>query len=57
MNEYYGRKCIKVGEIEAKVGYKMRVTRQALDGPDYLVNKLAAECIEGESIVGIMENE
>ena len=51
MNEYYGRKCIKVGEIEAKVGYKMRVTRQALDGADYLVNKLATECIEGESIV------
>jgi hypothetical protein len=31
LNEYYGRKYIKVGEIEAQLNFKMRVTRAPID--------------------------
>lgn len=48
LNEFYGKKFVRVGDIELKVGYNMRVTRAAIDGDDFLERKLITECDEGE---------
>ena len=55
--EFCGKKFIKVGIIEEKVGYKMRVTRAQLDDKDYFEKKLEMECYEGELIIQILERE
>ena len=42
--EYQGKRFIKVGLIEEQVGYRMRVTRQPIDGSkDYFERKLEFE--------------
>lgn len=51
MNEYYGRKFVKVGDIEEKVGYKMRVTRDPIDDTNFFERKLQTEVEEGELII------
>lgn len=55
--EYYGKRNIKVGEIEARVGYRMRLSRQLSNDASYLVRKLAMENEEGEEVVIILERE
>lgn len=57
MNEYYGKKHVKVGQIEEKVGYKMRVTRDPIDDTNYFERKLQTEVDEGEVLISILENE
>ena len=57
LNEYYGRKHIRVGEIEQKVGYKMRVTRDPVDDKNYFERKLETEIREGEEVIQILERE
>lgn len=57
LNEYYGRKFIKVGEIEKIVGYNMRVTRSPIDDKDFFERKLMAEVSEGELVIEILERE
>lgn len=57
LNEYYGRKHIRVGVIEQKVGYKMRVTRDPIDDKNYLERKLETEIDEGLMVINILENE
>jgi len=56
--EYQGKRFIKVGLIEEQVGYRMRVTRQPIDGSkDYFERKLEFEIQDGEVIVQIIERE
>jgi hypothetical protein len=57
LKEYYGKKFIKVGEIEAKVGYKMRVSRSLVNDANFFVRKLAIEAEEGDAVIGILERE
>lgn len=56
-NEFYGRKYIKVGEIELRVGYNMRVDRNLVDDADYFLRKMATEVEEGHEVIGIMDRE
>ena len=55
--EYYGKKHIKVGEIEQKLGYEMRVTRSPIDDKDFFYRKLLAEIHEGELVIEILVRE
>lgn len=56
--EYQGKRFIKVGLIEEQVGYRMRVTRQPIDGSkDYFERKLEFEIDDGEQVVQIIERE
>jgi len=48
LNEYLGKKYIKVGVIEEKVGYKMKVSRFLIDGNMTYEKKLEIECVESE---------
>ena len=57
LNEYYGRKYIKVGEIEAKLNFKMRVTRAPIDDKDIPERQLMNECSEGELLIEILDRE
>lgn len=57
LNEFYGRRFIKVGEIEERVGYRMRVSRGPIDDKDYFERKLETECLEGDQITEILERE
>ena len=55
INEYFGKKFVKVGEIEKLVGYKMRVTRQPVDDGRYFERKLESEIVDGEAIIAMSE--
>lgn len=48
---------MKVGEIELKVGYSMRVTRRPIDGTDFEERQLATECEDGEQVIEILDRE
>lgn len=55
--EYQGKKHIKVGEIEARVGYKMRVSRKVAADADYYTRKLMVENEDGDEVTSILERE
>lgn len=57
MLEYYGKRHLKVGEIEEKVGLKMRVSRDLVNDANYFVRKMAVEAQEGAHICNIIERE
>lgn len=57
MLEYYGKRHQKVGEIEERVGLRMRVSRDLVNDANYFVRKLAVEAQEGAHICAILEQE
>ena len=57
MLEYYGKRHQKVGEIEERVGLRMRVSRDLVNDANYFVRKPAVEAQEGAHICDILERE
>lgn len=58
MLEYYGKKHIKVGVIEQRLNFRMRVWRHPLEySEDVLTRKLLTEISDAEKVVEILDDD